>query len=189
MIPLMRPGCPNPEALRTDYRHPANKAALQEASFDKCMYCESKVSHSYFGDIEHIRPKDQFPDLEFNWDNLGFVCAQCNNAKLNQWHHDTPYINPYDEDPSTDLAAVGAYVYHRSGSERGEVTWRDISLNRPALLERRSERINAIHALVDKVNRTHDPALREALNAELDREVQDHTPYSLVARAALAALR
>ncbi len=189
MIRLTRPPCPNPIALRADYRHPVNKAALRAASFDKCMYCESKVSHSYFGDIEHIRPRDRFPALEFNWDNLGFVCAKCNNAKLHQWHDETPYVNPYDEDPSAHLAAVGALVLHRAGSERGEVTWRDICLNRPELLERRGERIEALHALIDKVNRTADPQLRAALNGELDREVQNHTAYSFVAKAALAALR
>ena len=52
-----------------------------------------------------------------------------------------------------------------------------------------SDRIMAIQTLVDKVNRTTDAARRAVLNAELDREVQDHTVYSFVARAALAALR
>ena len=189
MISLTRPPCPDPRALRTNYRHPPNKAALQAASFDKCMYCESKVSHVYFGDVEHIRPKDLFPDLEFNWDNLGFVCAKCNNAKLNQWHDEAPYINAYEEDPGAHLAAVGAWVLHRNGSERGELTWRDISLNRPHLVEQRGARIKAIADLVDKVNRTRNPRLRAALDAELDREVEDGTPYSMVARAALSALR
>lgn len=189
MIKLTRPPCPNPSALRTDYGHPTNKAALRAASFDKCMYCESKVSDTYFGDIEHIRPKVRFPDLEFVWENLGFVCAKCNNAKLDRWHAEAPYINPYDEDPSAHLAAFGTYILHRTGSERGEITWRDISLNRPELLERRQERIDAIHAVVDKVHRTVAPGLQAALIAELDREVQDHTPYSFTAKAALAALR
>jgi len=189
MIRLQRPPCPNPSALQTNYRHPANKDALRDASFDKCMYCESKVSHTYFGDVEHIRPKDQFPELEFNWENLGFVCAKCNNAKLNRWHNETPFINPYEEDPNLHLAAVGAFILHRTGSERGEVTCRDVALNRTQLIERRMERIDAIHVLVDKVNRTVDAELRAALGAELDREVQDDSPYSFAAKAALTALR
>jgi hypothetical protein len=175
--------------LRTNYRHPDNKDALRAASFDKCMYCESKLSAVYFGDVEHIRPKDRFPELEFTWENLGFVCARCNNAKRNQWHDATPYVDPYGEDPRSHLAPVGAMVLHRGGSERGEVTWRDVDLNRAELLERRAERITAINALVDKVNRTKDPDLHRALRAELEREVGDDTPYALVAKAALAALR
>lgn len=189
MIRLVRPPCPNPEALETNYRHPVNKQALQAASFDKCMYCESKVSHSYFGDVEHIRPQDRFPHLRFFWGNLGFVCARCNNAKGKKWHDQTPFLNPYEENPGSHLAAVGTLVLHRGGSERGEITWRDIGLNRTELLERRNDRIDAIHVLVDKINRTTDPALRTVLNAQLDEEVADNTPYSFVARAALNALR
>jgi 5-methylcytosine-specific restriction endonuclease McrA len=85
MIKLNRPQCPNQEALRTNYKHPDNKAALISASYDKCMYCESKVSHTYYGDIEHIRPKSRFPDLEFSWDNLGYVCARCNGYKSDKY--------------------------------------------------------------------------------------------------------
>jgi hypothetical protein len=189
MIRLSRPPCPNPSALRTNYRHPDNKQALRAASFDKCMYCESKLSAIYFGDVEHFRPKDRFPELEFSWGNLGFVCARCNNAKRNKWHDAAPYIDPYEEDPGQHLAAVGTMVLHRGGSERGEVTWRDVELNRSDLLERRAERIAAINTLVDKVNRTADPDLKSVLQSELEREVDDHAPYSLVAKAALAALR
>jgi len=189
MIRLTRPPCPNPGALQTDYRYPANKDALRAASFDKCMYCESKVSHLYFGDVEHIKPKSLFPTLEFAWDNLGFVCARCNNAKRDQWHDHTPYVNPYDEDPLTHLAPLGVLVVHRAGSERGEVTWRDIDLNRTELLERRGERIKAIRDLVDKVNRTANQVLQAALRIELERETGRDTAYSCVARAALAAVQ
>jgi len=189
MIRLTRPPCPNPGALQTDYRYPANKDALRAASSDKCMYCESKVSHLYFGDVEHIKPKARFPELEFAWGNLGFVCARCNSAKRDKWHDLTPYVNPYDEDPLTHLAPLGAFVVHRAGSERGEVTWRDIDLNRPELLERRMDRIDAIRTLVDKVNRTADPDLRNALKVELERETGRDTAYSFVARAALATVQ
>lgn len=189
MIRLTRPPCPNPTALQTNYKHPENKDALLAAASGKCMYCESKVSHTYFGDIEHIRPKDRFVDLEFDWNNLGFVCAKCNNSKLNKWHESNPYINPYEENPGTYLAPVGPFVFHRGGSERGEVTIRDISLNRTQLVERRQVRINAIHALIDKVNRTVDLELKAALSAELDREVDKDSEYSFVTKEALEALR
>ena len=189
MIRLTRPACPNPAALKTDYRNAQNKAALRQASSDKCMYCESKITATYFGDVEHIRPKTRFPELEFVWENHGFVCAKCNNAKRDRWHDTTPYVNPYEEDPEEHLAAFGAMVLHRHRSERGEITWRDVDLNRPELLEHRAERIKAIHALIDKLNRTQNGALRTALTNELQREVSGGTQYSLVGRAALTALR
>lgn len=189
MIRLTRPACPNPVALKTNYRHPENKDALRSASSDKCMYCESKVSAVYFGDVEHIHPKRLFPELEFDWENHGFVCARCNNAKRDQWHHDTPYINPYDEDPGDHLAAVGALILHRGGSERGEVTCRDVDLNRSDLVEARQARIDALHTLIDKVNRTKDEELRKTLSKELEQEAGEDLPYTLVSRAALTGLK
>src|SRR5262249_33142527 len=33
------------------------KEALKQAQHDKCCFCESKVSHISFGDVEHFRPK------------------------------------------------------------------------------------------------------------------------------------
>jgi group II intron reverse transcriptase/maturase len=46
-----------------------------------------------FGDVEHIKPKAIFPVLEFEWENLGFVCARCNNAKRDFWSDETPVID------------------------------------------------------------------------------------------------
>ena len=188
MIGLTRPACPNPVALQTDYRHPDNKAALRTASADKCMYCESRVTQVYYGDVEHIKPKSKFPQLEFAWENLGYVCAICNGAKGNAWCDETPFINPYAEDPSDHLAAVGLMVFHRGGSERGEFTEMELELNRPALIERRGERLALLRYLHDKATRTENAALRQRALAELDRQLRDDCEYAMVCRAALERL-
>ena len=110
MIKISRPVCPYPTALENKkYNHPKNKQALKEANSDKCMYCESKISHNGFAHIEHFRPKaqDKHPDLEFIWDNLGYACEKCNNEKSNKFHNDLPYIDPYQEIPSEFFIAYG----------------------------------------------------------------------------------
>jgi hypothetical protein len=188
MIRLQRPSCPDPSALATNYKHPVNKAALQEASFDKCMYCESKISHAYYGDVEHIKPKSIFTDLEFTWTNLGFVCAKCNGSKSNNWNPNYPFINPYEEDPSGHIVAIGIFVHHKAGSIRGELTWRVIELNRAELLERRKERIDAITTLIDKAIRTADSTLRDLIMSEIRKELSDECPYAMVSRAAYKSL-
>ncbi len=33
------------------------KAALRKAQHDKCAFCESKISHIAYGEVEHFRPK------------------------------------------------------------------------------------------------------------------------------------
>jgi HNH endonuclease len=189
MIPLARPPCPNPEALKTNYKHPDNKRALQTACADKCMYCESKVTATYFGDVEHIKPVDRFPQLKYAWGNLGYVCAICNNSKRAKWSEETPFINPFDEDPNEHLAALGFLVSHRRGSERGEYTHIEIDLNRLELVERRRERAIFLRNLYDKAMRTINVALRTAALAELDRELESDKEYSMVIKAAIAAIK
>ncbi len=189
MIRLNRPACPNPQALHGDYRHPTNKAALIAASAGKCMYCESRVTQVYWGDVEHIQPKSAFLHLEFDWDNLGFVCAKCNNAKLDKWYAATPFINPYTEDPTEHLVALGAWVHHRGASERGEITWREIALNRPELLQDRQERIIDVSNTYDKAMRTKDPGLRTLILDALESSLDDSSEYALFTRAAFARLR
>ncbi|EHZ2591095.1 HNH endonuclease signature motif containing protein [Vibrio vulnificus] len=188
MIRLHRPACPNPEALADgNYKHPSNKSALKDASNDKCMYCECKISHIDFAHVEHIKPKanDKFPQLKFSWDNLGYACPRCNNAKSDKYHNDTPYINPYDEDPQEHLVAYGTYLFSKNGSERGELTIKDIKLNRPELLEKRQQRIEEIKRSIDACFRTASQALRDAALAELQKEAESDKELSLFVKSFL----
>lgn len=183
MIRLNRPECPNPRALRTDYRHAANKDALRKACFDKCMYCESKISHTYYGDVEHIKPKDSFPELEFDWGNLGYACAKCNGSKSNKHDEELPFINPFEENPNEFIVAAGHFLFQKRGNPRAEMTIYEIGLNRPGLLERRMERMEAIANLVDKFERERNERLKSLIAQELKNAIADDQPYSLVARS------
>ena len=190
MIKLTRPPCPNPDALVAEnYKHPDNKTALVAASHQKCMYCESKVTHIDFGDVEHIKPKAQgkFPELAYEWTNLGFVCGRCNNAKSNKYFDDAPFVDPYSENPDDHLFAYGAYLAQRNGSVRGEVTIREIGLNRPDLLEKRNDRLKEILIALNAAHRTTVEVLRIAALAELRREAEADKEYALVVRTLLAA--
>lgn len=186
---LHRPPCPNPDALRTNYKHPENKNALLKASYGKCMYCESHVAHIYFGDVEHIRPKAEgkYPHLEFEWTNLGYCCARCNNAKKDQYDEMCSLIDPYTEDPSTHLLAFGTTVRHRAGSERGAITIATIELNRPELIERRAVRLNQLQHALDACYRTKSIAIREVLLTALEEEGNIDKEFSMFAAALIEA--
>jgi uncharacterized protein (TIGR02646 family) len=69
------------------------KNALIKAQHDKCAFCESKVGHIAFGDVEHYRPKGGFRQdasdpleqpgyfwLAYVWENLFFACQLCNQS-------------------------------------------------------------------------------------------------------------
>jgi len=73
------------------YAHASVKQMLQTTQHGKCCFCESKVTHIAYGDVEHFRPKKgyrqqpsdvlQHPGyywLAYEWDNLLFVCQLCN---------------------------------------------------------------------------------------------------------------
>ena len=81
------------------YNHSDIKNILMEESHGKCIYCESKVRHVDHGEIEHIKPKSMFIIDIFNWNNLGFSCAKCNNAKGNKYNASVPTINPFIDNP------------------------------------------------------------------------------------------
>lgn len=189
MRKIARPECPNPEALKTNYKHSENKKALETASHGKCMYCESKVTHVYFGDVEHIKPKaaGKYPELKFEWSNLGFCCARCNNSKNDGYEDDCPIIDPYSEDPAENLIAFGSLLYPRSGSERGDLTIRIVDLNRVDLIEKRALRLDEVQKAVNACFRTTNEALRAMLLRSLEGEGDSSKEFSIFAAALVAA--
>jgi uncharacterized protein (TIGR02646 family) len=75
------------------YGSPEIKLRLLQSQDGKCAYCESRVSHIDYGDVEHFRPKagynqehnypsPQYRDayfwLAYDWSNLYLACGICN---------------------------------------------------------------------------------------------------------------
>ena len=67
---------------RAVYGAPEVKQALSSAQHDKCCFCESKLGHAQFGDVEHYRPQGRrttgpgcpaatgYYWLAYTWENL-----------------------------------------------------------------------------------------------------------------------
>jgi uncharacterized protein (TIGR02646 family) len=47
----------------------------------RCMYCEDSCAD----EVEHIKPKDIYPEYVFVWENYLYACGQCNTRKNNQY--------------------------------------------------------------------------------------------------------
>lgn len=43
----------------------------------RCVYCEDSLAD----EIEHMRPKDLYPEQVFVWENYVFACGPCNSSK------------------------------------------------------------------------------------------------------------
>lgn len=79
MMRIERPPCPNPEALKTDYKAFENERARVDASQGKCMYCESLVTTT--SHVDHVC----FASLV----RTKRACTRQNRskyAKLRNWH-------------------------------------------------------------------------------------------------------
>lgn len=88
------------------YANKAIKKALKTAQHDKCCFCESKITHIAYGDVEHFRPKGAFAQqlsdplqrpgyywLAYDWSNLFLSCQICNQRFKKSLF---PLLNPED---------------------------------------------------------------------------------------------
>ncbi|MEZ5716002.1 MAG: hypothetical protein R3D85_13040 [Paracoccaceae bacterium] len=57
-----------------------SKPQMIVESSGKCAYCESAVTATYHGDVEHFRPKSVYWWLAYVYDNYLLSCAICNQT-------------------------------------------------------------------------------------------------------------
>lgn len=172
-----------PQSLKNKYNQPSIKESLREESNSKCMYCESNIKHITPEHIEHIKPKAKYPELTYEWDNLGLACPVCNMNKSDLYDAACTFINPYHESPDEFLMAVGPLIYARPGQPRGEITEKVLQLNRTELVEKRVERISAIRNLVEKYENQQSDLLKKIILNEIQIEIGKDKEYSLIANA------
>ncbi len=152
------------------YAHDDVKATLRQAQHDKCAFCESKITHIGYGDIEHFRPKAavrqretdplQYPGyywLTYEWSNLFLSCQLCNqrfkgncfplhNPKHRVRSHrgnlskESPLLIDPTGLPESHLTFKDEMAIPRNRSKMGKVTIEVMGLNRIELLKRRLER-------------------------------------------------
>lgn len=68
------------KASNKSYNTPEVNAALMEMFHGKCYICENKEGISSF-QIEHLKPHKGDTALKYDWENLFWSCAHCNNIK------------------------------------------------------------------------------------------------------------
>lgn len=170
------------------YAHSSIKSQVKQDSYDKCIYCESKITHISYGDIDHIKPKSRFPAETYSWDNLALVCNKCNNTKRDNYDPATPPINPYRENPALFLKAVGAIIWPEPGNDRGQVTVSIVKLNRTELLERRRARLEQIRPMFENIARAINPEIRAIFREQLLEELKPEKEYVFVCKTAIETL-
>lgn len=182
MIKLTRKPCPNPVKLKTNYKYKENKLALSDSSYGKCMYCESSISHIDYGDVEHIKPKSQFPSEMYNWDNLGFSCTKCNRDYKKEYY-DSNLINPYETDPSDYVYFLGGLIRAKGSNDKGRITIALIQLNRQNLLQKRLEALISFQDLIDRFQTATNSAEKIALKRLIEEYIKEDKEFSACKKA------
>jgi len=170
--------------LPAQYRHTEIKEQIKKETFDKCAYCESKVTHICPGDVEHILPKSRFPSNVYDWNNLTLACQLCNNSKRDFYDSTNPLLNPYIDNPEDFLAALGPAIFPKAGTIRGRVTINQLNLNRSGLLERRNDKLNDILHLIEEYNQAQ-PDSKETLRNQLIKEYEQDKEFSFTTKSFL----
>ena len=89
----------NWDSFTTEIKQVLKQYLLEEQENSCCPYWEIEISLEN-SQIEHIKPKNKFPKLLTEYDNLLACCLEskrCGNSKANKW--DELFINPITENP------------------------------------------------------------------------------------------
>lgn len=173
------------------YKQDDIKAALAKQMFyGKCAYCEAKITHIDYGDIEHFRPKDIFPLLAVEWENLLLACRVCNAAEFKgtkfplDANGNPLLINPCIDEPDSHLAfeydEKTKFAIIVSKDDRGYASINTYGLNRyrsqDDLLPNRSLAVSKLIVLAKYYH--EDERARELL----DRACENSGEYAAFAR-------
>ncbi|GEM_PF-295630 len=171
---------------RTRYRDPEIKQALIQETHKKCAYCESFLRHIHHGDVEHIYPKSLAVERSFEWENLTLSCEVCNQNKSDNDPLLENIIDPYLANPADHICFIGSLAFS-TGSVAGISTIALLELNRPDLREVRSDRVEKLVAIFQKVtDRALPPVVRKAILDDLiNVETAPSAPYSSMARCVI----
>ena len=156
-----------------------------EETHGKCAYCESKVRHVSYGDIEHVVPKSADPRKWFSWPNLTLACDICNTNKADAQVDEESFIDPYAVDPEEHDWQLGPTMHPKPGCDAAALTERFLDLNRAELVERRTERQSALMRLLDAIARCQEPHLKQLLWEEFVAESEAQNEYAALSRAIL----
>jgi len=179
------------------YGHPEVKLALRHAQDGKCCFCESKIDHISYGDVEHYRPKAGWIQdteklnrpgyywLAYDWDNLLLSCQICNQRHKKNFfplldkderalsHADgiekeaAVFIKPDKDEPEALIEFKEEIPFPVEDNPRGKQTIEKLGLDREILNERRREKLGLIR---DIYNLAKDCP---AINPEIKKRAGD----------------
>jgi uncharacterized protein (TIGR02646 family) len=169
------------DARKSRYNSKEIKQALFEETHGKCAYCESKLRHIIYGDIEHIVAKSIDPSRTYDWTNLTVACDVCNTGKADQ----EGLVDPYTDYPERfHFRFMGPMVTIVPGNEQAKLSMHVLKLNRPDLMEKRKDRVDDLNRRLEEIVATRDLATRRILiKALVENEVEARAEFAACVRS------
>lgn len=135
-----------------------------------CCYCESRIEPVSFPNIEHLKPKQIFPEYAFEWDNLHLACEKCNTYKKNKYDNKHPILDPVNDKPISKHLYYETYrIMPRPDSKRGQTTIAHTQLNRDDLFDIRKKIFFNAWEVIEKIRKNPN----DAGNQERIRRLQE----------------
>lgn len=172
---------------KSRYRHPDIKAVLVRETNGKCAYCESKLLHAAYGDVEHIVPKSAAVEVTFKWGNLTIACDICNTNKGSNFGNAIDFVDPYVQEPADHFNVVGPLIFAKAGNDSARLTEETLKLNRSELVERREQRIRSLRDQAEVIQRA-PINLRPILIDNFNEEILSDKEFAAIARGCLEML-
>lgn len=93
----------------------------------ECAYCEIKPTWCACT-VEHIKPKLDYPENNFDWENFLMCCPNCNRKKNDNFPNG--FLDPSDRNYNfNEHFSFRDNVFYEYKSDSAEVTWECIWLN------------------------------------------------------------
>jgi len=87
------------EEIQDEVEELESKAHLSKQEQQTLEDKKGQLSSSKFllplGQVDHFKPKNQFPDLVYVWSNYVWSCKDCNKLKGEKFNTAAPPLNPY----------------------------------------------------------------------------------------------
>jgi uncharacterized protein (TIGR02646 family) len=161
------------------YGHKEVKEKLIRLQNYKCCFCESKIGHISYGDVEHFRPKSGWVQheepinqpgyywLAYDWENLFLSCQLCNqrnkknyfplaNEEQRALNHNYDvddehplFVHPISDNPEDFIEFNENEPRAINGNSRGDITITKLGLDRKELNEQRKRTLNMIFDIYD----------------------------------------
>ena len=183
---LVASGKTRPDSSK--YAHESVKIQLNSMSFNKCLYCETKLKGKR-KEIDHQIEVSVNINLSFEWTNLFLSCDNCNNKIPHSTISISDTLNPCihsDEEIMEHITFDDEIIKPKNNSLFGLKTIQKYRLDTEILDTRRLKSLKLFYKLIleikkNQVNESRNTLTPEELNAINQFKMINHS-YSLMFR-------